>query len=67
MNKNIGITTSKTINHIQDIKKEVVVKVLVETQQKVHKPVFHFEELESYDSDGAVLFIEVVIKKDGGV
>ena len=33
----------------------------------MHELIFHFEELKSDDSDGAVLFVEVVLKEDGGV
>ena len=33
----------------------------------MHELVFYSEELESDDGDGLVLFVEVVIKEDGGV
>ena len=33
----------------------------------MHKFVFHCEEVESDDSNGPILFVEVVIKEYGGV
>ena len=67
MNNKVAKIASKAINQIQGIEKDVVVKVLVESQQKVHELVFHCEEFKSDDSDGPVLFVEVVIKEYGGV
>ena len=58
---------SEAINQIEGVLKEVIVKVLVESQQEVHEPVFLPGELKGGDGDGNVFGVEVVFKEDGGV
>ena len=47
--------------------KEVVIKVLVEGQQKVHELVFLSGYFDCFDSEGFVVLIDVVFKEDKGV
>ena len=47
--------------------KEVIVKVLVEGQQEVHELVFLPGDFDCFDSEGFVVFVDVVFKEDKGV
>ena len=58
---------SEAINQIESVLKEIIVKVLVESQQKLHEFIFLPEEVKRDDSEGLFVFVDVVFKEIGGV